>query len=222
VSTDPILESHAITEADVKGPFAARIPEDNGEMAKLKRLAYRNSAEKLAELFHMDEDFLRQLNPRASFEDIGTPILVVRRSEPAKTPVARVVADKTRHQILGYDAKNHLIVAYPATIGSSELPSPSGRHAVSGIAFNPVYHYRPDVNFKQGNNTRPLLLAPGPNNPVGLVWIALTEPTYGIHGTPEPSRIDKTNSHGCVRLTNWNAVELAHLVKKGVPVEFSE
>ena len=111
-------------------------------------------------------------------------------------------------------------MAYPATIGSTDMPSPSGIHAIKAVAINPVYWYRPKVNFQQGKNDKVLKLAAGPNNPVGAVWIGLDKPTYGIHGSPEPSKIDKTNSHGCLRLTNWDAKELVHLVRPGVMVEF--
>ena len=104
-------------------------------------------------------------------------------------------------------------MAYPATIGSSDTPSPTGTHEVARIAFNPEYTYNPNVNFKQGDNSQILTIPPGPNGPVGSIWIALSKPTYGIHGTPDPSKIGKTESHGCVRLTNWDAAELAKLVE---------
>ena len=117
-------------------------------------------------------------------------------------------------------SKDQIVVAYPATIGSQELPSPSGSYKIKGIAFNPVYYYDPDKNFVQGDNKQKLKLPPGPNNPVGSVFIALTKPTYGLHGTPDPSKIDKTASHGCVRMTNWDAEELAHLVRRGLVVHF--
>ncbi|PZN49764.1 MAG: hypothetical protein DIU65_13850, partial [Proteobacteria bacterium] len=126
----------------------------------------------------------------------------------------------SQKQVFAYDEAGKLVAAYPATIGSSDTPSPSGTHAVSRIAFDPNYTYNPKVNFKQGDNDKILTIPPGPNGPVGTVWIALDKPTYGIHGTPEPSKIGKTHSHGCVRLTNWDAAELAKLVKPGVPVEF--
>jgi lipoprotein-anchoring transpeptidase ErfK/SrfK len=113
-----------------------------------------------------------------------------------------------------------LISVYPATIGSEETPSPSGTHKVKGVARMPPYTYNPKVNFQQGKNTKVLKLPSGPNGPVGTVWIDLTEPTYGIHGTPEPSLIDKTGSHGCVRLTNWDVEELAAMVRPGVIVAF--
>ena len=220
-SEGPVLTKIKLGEDDVKGPFTPDLPTDYGEMAQLKRLGYRNAAEKLAERFHVDLDFLGQLNPKAEFE-AGSEIVVPKLGEPAKGEVVRIVADKKRKQLFGYDRDDKLLVSYPATIGSSSMPSPSGTHKVSAIARNPVYSYRPDVNFKQGDNDKPLKIPPGPNNPVGAVWIDLTEPTYGIHGTPDPSKIDKTSSHGCVRLTNWSALDLAGRIKKGVPVEFVE
>jgi lipoprotein-anchoring transpeptidase ErfK/SrfK len=218
----PPLMRYTLTRKDVRGPFTRTIPTDYAKMARMRRLGYRNAAEELAERFHMDLELLHQLNPHESFRRPGRDILVADIGEPARTTVTRVVADKGKRQLFAYGADGRLVSAYPATIGSEELPSPSGTHKVNAIAFNAVYWYRPDVNFKQGHNDKPLRLPPGPNNPVGSVWIDLTEPTYGIHGTPDPSKIDKTNSHGCVRLTNWDAVELAKLVKKGVPVEFVE
>jgi lipoprotein-anchoring transpeptidase ErfK/SrfK len=140
---------------------------------------------------------------------------------PISGRVARIVADKTLKQVRGYDAQDRLLVAYPATIGSPDNPSPSGEHLVKAVAPNPVYYYDPQ-NFVQGDNIEKLQLPPGPNNPVGSVWIDLTEPSYGIHGTPEPTKIDKTGSHGCVRLTNWDVEELSKLVDPGVPVSFTE
>lgn len=218
--TTAVFVPYVITAEDVAGPFVPSIPKDYGEMAKLDRLAYRGPTEELAERFHMDEAFLKRLNPSEDFNQPGTVILVADPGPNAKAKVAHLVADQKERQLIGYDADWNVVVAYPATIGSTDMPSPSGRHAVKAIAIDPVYWYRPQVNFKQGNNTKPLKLAPGPNNPVGAVWIGLDKPTYGIHGTPEPSKIDKTNSHGCLRLTNWDAAELAHLVKPGVDVEF--
>ena len=111
---------------------------------------------------------------------------------------------------------------YPVTIGSDAMPSPEGIVSVVAIAPDPTYHYDPEVNFQQGENTEPLVLPPGPNGPVGSVWIDLSRPTYGLHGTPEPSVLFQRSSHGCVRLTNWDAEELAALVREGTVVEFME
>jgi lipoprotein-anchoring transpeptidase ErfK/SrfK len=219
----PILVDYAITAEDVAGPFLKAVPTDYAEMAKLDQLSYTSPLEMFGERFHMDVDLLKALNPNVDFNAPGTHIVVAgANTYGVKTPVALLVADKANAQLRAYDADGKLVAAYPATIGSTELPSPSGTHTINAIARNAAYYYRPQVNFQQGNNTEKLTLPPGPNNPIGTTWIDLSEPTYGIHGTPEPSRIDKTNSHGCVRLTNWDVEELAGLVKKGVPVEFRD
>ncbi|MER2634604.1 MAG: L,D-transpeptidase, partial [Rhizobiaceae bacterium] len=186
------------------------------------RMSFTSTAEMLAERFHMDEAYLKALNPDANFNRPGTIIKVANVGKPAAGAVKRIVADKGNKQVRAYDAAGKLLVAYPATIGSSDTPSPTGVHAVSRIAFDPEYTYNPKLNFKQGDNDKVLTIPPGPNGPVGSIWIALDKPTYGIHGTPEPSKIGKTESHGCVRLTNWDAAELAKMVSPGVNVEFVE
>ena len=213
---------YTITAEDAAGPFVAAVPEDYGEKAKLERLGYTSVAEMLAERFHMDVKYLKALNPEANFGRPGTIIRVAAVGSNVTAPVTSIVADKYQKQVRAYDAAGKLVVAYPATIGSSDTPSPSGTHTVARVALNPDYTYNPNINFKQGENHDILKIPPGPNGPVGSVWIALSKPTYGIHGTPEPSKIGKTESHGCVRLTNWDAQELAKLVKPGVTVEFAE
>ncbi|MBA3447649.1 MAG: L,D-transpeptidase, partial [Pseudaminobacter sp.] len=218
---DPFT-TYTITATDAAGPFVAAIPTDYGEKAQLGNLGYTSVTEMLAEKFHMDETYLKALNPEADFSRPGTIVRVVNVGGPVTTKVQRIVADKGRKQVRAYDGANELVAAYPATIGSSDTPSPIGTHAVSRVAFNPEYTYNPKVNFKQGANDKILTIPPGPNGPVGSIWIALDKPTYGIHGTPDPSKIGKTESHGCVRLTNWDAQELAKLVSAGVTVEFVE
>lgn len=218
---DPLV-NYTITPADAAGPYVASVPEDYGQKAKLDRLAFTSVTEGLAERFHMDETYLKALNPGANFNRPGTIIKVANVGQLVTTKVQRIVADKANKQVRAFDANNKLVAVYPSTIGSSDTPSPSGVHAVSRIAFDPEYTYNPNLNFKQGDNDKILTIPPGPNNPVGTIWIALDKPTYGIHGTPEPSKIGKTESHGCVRLTNWDAAELAKLVSPGVTVEFTE
>lgn len=185
-------------------------------------MAYTSVAEMLGEKFHIDEAYLKEINPGVNFNQPGSVVKVPNLGKPVRAKVARIIADKGRKQVRGYDENGKLVVAYPSTIGSSDNPSPSGIVQVERIAINPNYTYNPKINFKQGNNDKVLTIPPGPNGPVGTVWIALSKPTYGIHGTPAPSRIGKTSSHGCVRLTNWDAEELAKLVKPGVTVEFTE
>ncbi|MCQ0988344.1 L,D-transpeptidase family protein [Jiella marina] len=218
----PAIVEYEITSEDVAGPYVAAIPSDYGEKAKLPALSFTRVSERLAEKFHMDEDYLKEINPGADFDRPGTRIKVANVGKNVTGEVKRIVADKGREQVRAYAADGTLLAAYPSTIGSADTPSPSGVVQVNRIAFDPNYTYNPKVNFKQGNNDKVLTIPPGPNGPVGTIWIALSKPTYGIHGTPEPSRIGKTNSHGCVRLTNWDAYELAKLVKPGVMVEFTE
>jgi lipoprotein-anchoring transpeptidase ErfK/SrfK len=214
--------SYTITPEDAAGPYVASVPADYGEKAKLDRLSFTTVTEALAERFHMDENYLKALNPEANFNRPGTIIKVANFGRLVSTPVARILADKGMKQVRAYDAEGKLVAAYPATIGSTDTPSPSGTHMVSRVALDPNYTYNPKINFKQGQNDKVLTIPPGPNGPVGSVWIALDKPTYGIHGTPDPSKIGKTESHGCVRLTNWDARELARLVKPGVTVEFMD
>jgi len=218
---DPFT-TYTITATDAAGPYVASVPADYGEKAKLERMAYTSVPEMLAERFHMDEGYLKALNPGVNFGRPGTVIKVANIGGNVATAVTRIIADKGRKQVRAYDAAGKLVALYPATIGSSDTPSPTGSHTVARIALNPEYTYNPKLNFKQGNNDKILTIPPGPNGPVGSVWIALSKPTYGIHGTPEPSKIGKTESHGCVRLTNWDAQELAKVVKEGVAVEFVE
>ncbi|TDK38900.1 L,D-transpeptidase [Rhizobium deserti] len=215
----PIVD-YTISAADAAGPYVASIPEDYAHKAQLPAMSYTTVTEKLAEQFHMDEGYLKALNPNADFSIPGTTIKVINPGQPKVGQVTRIVADKYKKQVFAYGADGRLVSAYPATIGSSDTPSPSGNHTVDRIALDPGYTYNPKINFTQGNNTQILQIPPGPNGPVGTVWIALSKPTYGIHGTPEPSKIGKTNSHGCVRLTNWDATELAKMVKPGTTVEF--
>ena len=214
--------TYEIRASDLDRPFIASVPVDYAEKAKLESLAYTSPIEMLAERFHTSQTYLRELNPRANFFRAGTVLTVPHVGAPVTEKVHYIVADKGLKQLRAYDRNGELTAAYPATIGSASTPSPSGTVEVARVALDPEYTYNPKINFTQGNNTQILRIPPGPNGPVGSVWIALSKKTYGIHGTPDPERIGKTNSHGCIRLTNWDARELAKLVAKGVTVEFVE
>lgn len=214
----PMIGGYAITPEDVAA-IVPPIPDDYAEKAKRDFLGYSRVTEELAERFHMDEDLFKALNPAAQFV-AGETVLVAAYGPDRDGKVARIEADKSARQLRAYDAEGGLIVAYPATIGSDDNPSPAGSHLIAAVAPMPNYTYDPGVNFQQGDNTEKLIIPPGPNGPVGSMWIDLTDPTFGIHGTPEPSKIDKTQSHGCVRLTNWDAEELSKMVEPGVPVAF--
>jgi len=212
--------TYEISAADAAGPYVAEIPADYAQKAALPHMSFTSTTEMLAEKFHMDEAYLKEINPGVDFTIPGTIVKVVDIGEKKTGKVAKILADKGRRQVLAYDAEGTLIAAYPASIGSADTPSPSGIVTVERVALNPGYTYNPKINFKQGANDKILTLQPGPNGPVGTVWIALSKPTYGIHGTPDPSKIGKTQSHGCIRLTNWDATELAKMTSPGVTVEF--
>ncbi|MDO5606803.1 MAG: L,D-transpeptidase [Paracoccus sp. (in: a-proteobacteria)] len=212
---------YTITEADAAN-LTRYIPTDYLEKANMTSLGYTSVAEKLGERFHMDERFVATLNPGVPLVP-GATIKVIAPAKPIRARVTRILVEKGTNRVAAYDAEGHMVVNYPATIGSAETPSPSGTHTVRAVAMNPEYTYNPAINFTQGQNKSVLTLPPGPNGPVGTVWIALSKPTYGLHGTPTPSRLFVSESHGCVRLTNWDAEELAHMVQPGVTtVEFLE
>jgi lipoprotein-anchoring transpeptidase ErfK/SrfK len=217
----PVMADYVITAEDVAGPFTVVPKEDYAAMAKMEKLNYATPLEGLAEKFHMDEALLQQLNPGVDFSQAGVKILVV--SPPAEIlprEVAKVEVDKARNQVRAYGPDDTLLAAYPATVGSADMPTPEGEWGVNGVSRNPTWNYDPaKLNFGDKKLGK-LSIAAGPNNPVGIVWIDLTKPTYGIHGAPEPRLVGKTASHGCVRLTNWDAKQLASAVKKGVKVVF--
>lgn len=215
-----VMADYTITAADLAGPFIGQVPSDLQAMSKLTTVGYATPLEALAEKFHMTEGLLRALNPGVDFGKAGQSIIVAAVAQTDLTAdVARIVVDKTERSVRAYDANDRLLAFYPATIGSSARPAPSGDLTVVGVAPEPNYTYDPDrVSYDRGD--RKVIVPAGPNNPVGSVWIDLSRDTYGIHGTPDPSKVGKTFSSGCVRLTNWDAEQLASRVKPGVKVSF--
>jgi lipoprotein-anchoring transpeptidase ErfK/SrfK len=221
-SSEPALTEYEITRDDVRGPFED-IPADWEKKAQLKHLSYNSPRELLAEKFHMDEDLLARLNPDVAFDQAGTRIVVANVPQtPVRARGDRIQVDKKEWSVRVFDGSGKVIAYYPASIGSDEKPAPSGTHRITRIVTNPVYVYDPAFGFPGVDATKKLRIAPGPNNPVGSVWMNLTQRTYGIHGTAEPAKVGKVHSHGCVRLTNWDARALAALVKKGTAVDFVE
>jgi lipoprotein-anchoring transpeptidase ErfK/SrfK len=220
-SQEPVLTEYAISEDDVRGPFAEKIPTRMEDMQNLPRLSYRSPREKLAEKFHMSEELLSAINPGQKFDNPGERILVVNvTTKGLPQRAARIEIDKSAQTLRAFDRNGELLAFYPVTVGSTKRPAPSSRQKVTGISKNPTYRYNPDYDFPGVRADKPFTIKPGPNNPVGLVWIALSEKGYGIHGTPEPSKISKSESHGCVRMTNWSALQLASVVRKGTEVDF--
>jgi lipoprotein-anchoring transpeptidase ErfK/SrfK len=215
------MGDYEISEADVKGPFTEKIPANFEAMAKLPRLDYASPRDELAERFHVSESLLAALNPGIDFARAGARIAVTDVPQrPRHVKVAKLVIDKQARSLSAFDADGNLVGFYPASIGSAAKPAPSGEFKVKGVAHNPTYHYDPRFGFKGVKAQHKFTIQPGPKNPVGLVWINLTAPSYGIHGTPAPEKIGKTESHGCIRLTNWDALDLAGMVQRGTVVDF--
>jgi len=221
-SAEPALKEYVISGDDVRGPFIAELPEDYTKQAELKELAYTGPSELLAERFHMDEHLLADLNPGKAFGRAGTRIIVanVRREAP-KLEVTRIVVDNAHRTVRAFDREGKLVAFFPASVGDGEKPALRGTLKITRVVKYPVYYYNPKFRFPGVTAQQRLRIAAGPNNPVGSVWMNLDKRTYGIHGTAEPRNIGRAPSHGCVRLTNWDARSLAAMVKKGTTVEFT-
>lgn len=211
LTTQPVLVSYQLTDADVNVK-TTQIPASAEAKAKLDGMYYESVLEALGEKFHISRDYLKSLNPNASFKS-GETIIVYNPGNPNTTPVSRVVADKDKQTLYAYDDSDNLVASYPTTVGSTATPSPTGTHKVKVKIHEPNYTYTSD-------NGKKSIIPPGPNNPVGLVWIGLSKPSYGIHGSPDPERISRQSSAGCVRLTNWDALSLLGVIKNDATVEF--
>lgn len=216
-----VLVDYQITPQDVAGPFAPVLPKEDYEaMAKLPAMNYHTPLEQLAERFHMDEALLQALNPGVDFGVAGTTVVVAAAgADTLDRKVDRIEIDKALGQVRAFDKDGVELAVYPATVGSTERPAPSGEWAVRTLAPAPSYTYDPS-RLTFGKPKGKLTIKAGPNNPVGSTWIDLTKDTYGIHGTPDPKLVNKRASHGCVRLTNWDAAELGSAVNKGAKVIF--
>ena len=220
-SKDPAITEYKISEGDVKGPFLEKLPAKMDDMKGLKALSYTSPREAIAEKFHMSEGLLAALNPGKKFDRLGETIFVANvLNKPPKLTIGRIEVDKSRQTVKAFDPSGALIAFFPATVGSEEKPTPSGSLKVVSADANPHYRYNPDYKFKGVKSKKAFTIKPGPNNPVGSYWIGLSAEGYGIHGTPNPSKVSKSESHGCVRLTNWDAGLLGRNIKKGTPVVF--
>ena len=228
-SPDPVVTDYAITETDVKGPFVDKMPAKMEEQADVGPMRYTNTREMLAERFHMQRDLLSALNPDVPLDKAGGNLIVAAvpptgegkvAGVPLAPKVSRIEVDKETKRVRAFAEDGKLTADYPASIGSNEKPAPDGTAKVKAVAFDPWYTYNPKYKFKGVTTNRKFSIHPGPNSPVGLVWIDLSIESYGIHGTPEPEKIGKTESHGCIRLTNWDARDLASHTVKGAKVEF--
>ena len=221
------------------------IPHGEDQQAKLPALNYRSPMEKLAEMFHTTPAVLMQLNSPQTMLAPGSKVvfpnaLPTSRDYPAdlkpewrqtlnmlnvdanQPQAAKIVVDKSDKVLRVFDKQDRLVAQFQVTTGSTHDPLPIGNWKINGPDYNPKFHYNPALFWDAKSSDSSAMLPAGPNGPVGVVWLDLSKEHYGIHGTPEPSLIGRTESHGCVRLANWNAARLAMMVKSGTPVVFQE
>jgi len=214
----PPLLSYVLTTEDVAGPFEA-IPDDMMEKARLSALCYASALEAIAEKFHASPRLLERLNPGVAWDRVGETVAVPNVGRPPLPGAEAVVVEKEGLAVWAVDHDGKALARYPASMGSEHDPLPLGEAAVKGVSRNPTFSYNPELFWDADPSHEKAKLPPGPNNPAGVVWIDLSLEHFGIHGTPEPANVGKTQSHGCIRLTNWDAAELADLVRPGTPVE---
>ncbi|GLK48497.1 murein L,D-transpeptidase [Brevundimonas intermedia] len=215
-----VTTTYTITQQDLAGPYLGAVPTELKAQGLAPFMGYANVVEALAERFHVTENLLRAMNPGADFNRVGQSLVVPAiNTTPLPAEVDHIDVDKAEGSVRAFAADGTLIAYFPATIGSGDNPTPTGTVKVNGVARNPDYTYDPS-KLSYGDVDHKVVVKPGPNNPVGVVWIDLNKPSYGIHGTPDPHLVGKTASHGCVRLTNWDAWTLADKVKPGVTVRF--
>ncbi len=214
----PVLDVYIVTAKDVAGPYKP-VPADMAAKAKLPELGYASLAEALGERFHCSPELLRRLNPGKNLNKVGEHLLVPNVAIIKPLPkAASVLVDAQEGTLTLLDADGTPFAQFPASTGSKHDPLPEGRWSVLGVATNPEYRYNPKLFWDAKAGDTKARIAPGPNNPVGLAWIDLSIDHYGIHGTPEPGKIGKTQSHGCIRLTNWDVMQVVHSLGRGAAV----
>ncbi len=222
--TDHVITEFTVDRESLKGPFVP-IPHNVYEQAKLACLCYSSPLELLAERFHTTAELLEKLNPKISFASLtaGEKLFVPsveRGPDLFQKSIARIHISKSGNYVQALAADGSIVFHFPSTLGSMYDPSPDGNWEVTAVSRNPTFRYDPTL-FSDVPHSKPKArLPPGPNSPVGTVWIALSKEHVGIHGTPTPETIGLASSHGCVRLTNWDAEKLADATTPHIPVEF--
>ncbi|KRG34206.1 MULTISPECIES: L,D-transpeptidase family protein [Psychrobacter] len=208
----PVLVTYTITEDDIKTNFAST-PAGSEAKSKMKGLYYQDIKEMFGERFHMDVRYLDKLNKNKQYK-AGETITVLNTRAPLKQRINRVVANKADKTLYAYNG-DKLVATYPTTIGSDATPSPQGSFKIINKVKMPWYK----ATVGKGADKQIHMLPPGPNSPVGVVWMGLSKPSYGIHGSPKPEGISRQASAGCVRLTNWDVLEVYANIENGATVE---
>ncbi len=232
-----------LTPEQVAGPFVYPFPKKAEEQAKLETMGYRNMLEKVAESYHTTPDTIVALNgpealigpgqtlrlpnvvpASASYETHGkedaAKWMKTLNVEAGSIKGDHIVVDKSEGLLKVIDSNDRLVAQFPVTTGSSHDPLPLGNWKVTTYSFLPPFNYQPDLFWDVSDDKAEQKLPPGPNGPVGLAWLDLTKEHYGIHGTGEPQTIGRTQSHGCLRLTNWDVLRLSQMMKPGFKAVF--
>ncbi len=226
-----VIVGYQLTGADLAGPFLDRpLPDDLPQQATLPSLAYAFPLEAIAERFHMAPQLLTRLNPNVRLEP-GAVIQVpaVTPFDPSRKPIPdsnagelSIEVSRGASTLRAVRPDGSLAMFAPVSSGSEHDPLPIGTWKVNGISWMPPFQYNPELFWDAEPGHSKATIKPGPNNPVGVVWVDINVPHYGLHGTPSPNLVGHAQSHGCVRLTNWDAARLASLVKPGTRVVFTE
>ncbi len=223
----PPVITYTITDADVAGPFQPDIPKDLVAQSKLPSLDYGTALEAIAERFHASPALLQSLNPDRTLMQAGEQITVPNvesdssaNAKETRPSAARIVVTKKTSALTVEDADGRVLFFAPVTTGSQHDPLPIGMWKVTGVQQMPKFHYNPDLFWDASPAHSKATIPSGPNNPVGVAWIDLSKPHYGIHGTPEPSQIGHVQSHGCVRMTNWDVTRVLQWARPGMLVVF--
>jgi len=217
----PLLKTYTITAADLKGPFMP-ISKDVQEQARMKWMGYESAVEELAEKFHVSPQFLAELNPGRDLEKAGEVIVAPAVDRRPARRALRVVVSKSKRTVTAYGVGDKMLAQYPATLGGEHDPLPIGHWTITIVQHDPWFNYDPAHFWNASPDEATAKLPPGPRNPVGVVWMGLSKAHYGIHGTPDPGRIRHGESYGCIRLTNWDAADLSHMVIRGTPAILEE
>ena len=229
---------------DVRSTYIYPLPKDPAKQETLPFLGYRNMLEKVAERYHTTPGTVVALNGPEALIGLGQVLRL-----PNVVPASRdysgvpgkgatvmnllnvdgrqpqgksILVNKSDGVLKVLDADDRLVAQFPVTMGSTHDPLPIGEWKVTTYAFMPPFHYQPNLFWDAKDTSTEHMLPPGPNGPVGVAWLDLTKEHYGIHGTPEPSTIGRAESHGCIRMTNWDVMRLARMIKPGFPAKFEE
>ena len=214
----PVLSEYTLTAEDIAGPFT-KLPADIMERAQLKSLGYETIHEALGEKFHCSPKWLRSANPGSAFAASDKIVVPALGGDKAPAGAASIRIDKSEHVLYLLDKAELPLAAFPISMGSASDPLPIGRMDIKNAAKDPVFAFNPKLLKGTKKTDVKASIPAGPNNPVGMYWLGLSKPHWGIHGTPEPARVGSAESNGCIHLTTWDVLRLAQAVKVGFAVD---